>query len=89
MSEFDNILEIIYKHHERVDGRGYPEGLPKEQIPLLARILAVADAYDAMLSERPYRKAKTEKEARKELERVKGTQLDGKIVDTFLQTMKA
>lgn len=89
VTEFANILDIIYSHHERVDGKGYPNGLTKDEIPLFARILAVADTYDAMLSERPYRRAKTELQAICELEKVKGSQLDEKIVDKFIQKLQA
>jgi putative nucleotidyltransferase with HDIG domain len=89
VSDFQSILDIIYTHHERVDGRGYPRGLKKEEIPLLARIISVADAYDAMRSERPYRRAKTKAQATIELERVKGTQLDPAIVEAFLDIVAA
>jgi putative nucleotidyltransferase with HDIG domain len=82
--DFENILEIIYSHHERVDGKGYPDGKLEEEIPLLSRIIAVADSYDAMRSERPYREAMSQKEAIQELERVKGKQLDETIVDSFI-----
>ena len=85
--EFRDILDIIYAHHERVDGNGYPNGLKRDEIPLLARIIAVADTYDAMLSERPYRKALTKKEAIVELKRIKDSQLDGILVETFLASI--
>jgi putative nucleotidyltransferase with HDIG domain len=88
MSEFVEILEIIYHHHERVDGNGYPNGLKHDEIPLLARILAVADTYDAMRSERPYRQAKTKEQAIRELELAKGTQLDEQIVTTFINAFE-
>jgi putative nucleotidyltransferase with HDIG domain len=87
VDEFRDILDIIYAHHERVDGKGYPNGLKQEEIPLLARILAVADTYDAMLSERPYRKALTKKEAIVELRRIKNSQLDDKLVDLFITSI--
>ncbi|MEO0127591.1 MAG: HD-GYP domain-containing protein [candidate division WOR-3 bacterium] len=87
VSEFQPILDIVYAHHERVDGKGYPEGIDREKIPLLARIIAVADTYDAMISERPYRKAKSKEEAVKELQNAKDTQLDGEIVDLFLKIL--
>ncbi|MCX7994489.1 MAG: HD-GYP domain-containing protein [candidate division WOR-3 bacterium] len=87
MSEFQEILDIIYFHHERYDGSGYPHGLKAEEIPLLARILAVADAYDAMLSERPYRPAKTKMEAIKELLNSKGKQFDPEIVEKFIDSL--
>jgi len=89
VSEFQSILDIIYTHHERIDGGGYPGGLKKEEIPLLARIIAVADAYDAMLSERPYRRAKTPEQAMEELKKVKGSQLDEKLVDKFIEIISA
>ncbi|MGQ9664080.1 MAG: HD-GYP domain-containing protein [bacterium] len=87
VTHFHNILDVIYAHHERVDGTGYPEGLKREEIPLLARILAVADAYDAMLSERPYRPAKTKIEAIKELLNARDKQLDAQIVDKFIEIL--
>ncbi|MEO0095601.1 MAG: HD-GYP domain-containing protein [candidate division WOR-3 bacterium] len=89
VSEFQPILDIVYTHHERVDGKGYPEGLNRERIPLLARIIAVADTYDAMTSERPYRRAKTKEEAIEELKKVKDKQLDGELVDLFLEIIES
>ena len=87
VSEFKGILDIIYAHHERIDGKGYPDGVAREQIPLLARILAVADTYDAMRSERPYRSAKTKESAIDELNKIKGSQLDEEIVDKFIASI--
>ncbi|MEO0122879.1 MAG: HD-GYP domain-containing protein [candidate division WOR-3 bacterium] len=84
MSDFQEILDIIYFHHERYDGSGYPNGLKNDEIPLLARILAVADAYDAMLSERPYRPAMSKFEAIKELLNSRGKQFDPEIVEKFV-----
>jgi len=75
---------IVRNHHERSDGTGYPDGLTESEIPLLARILAVADSYDAMTSDRPYRKAKTRKQARDELKRCTGAQFDQRVVEAFL-----
>ena len=72
-------------HHERYDGKGYPDGLKGEEIPLEVRIIAVADLYDAMTSERSYRTALPIKEARAEIERSKGTQLDPEIADVMLK----
>jgi putative nucleotidyltransferase with HDIG domain len=74
---------IIRHHHERWDGKGYPDGLSGESIPLLARILSVADAFDAMISDRPYRKAKSEEAAIAEIEELSGYQFDGNIVEKF------
>jgi putative nucleotidyltransferase with HDIG domain len=77
-------LDIVYGHHERWDGTGYPRGLSGERIPLAARIFAVVDTYDAITSERPYRRAHSHREAIDEVRRVTGTQLDPRAVDAFL-----
>ncbi len=79
---------IILHHHERYDGKGYPAGLKGEDIPLSARILAVADAFEAMRSDRPYRKALPMEEARNELIRNAGTQFDPRVVDVFLKILE-
>ncbi|MEP7008943.1 MAG: HD-GYP domain-containing protein [Acidobacteriota bacterium] len=76
-------LQIVYSHHERWDGEGYPTGLAGEEIPLAARIFAVVDTYDAMTSDRPYRRAGTHHAAVMELERVAGRQLDPQVVAAF------
>ncbi|MFC1904156.1 HD domain-containing phosphohydrolase [Chloroflexota bacterium] len=81
----DEILEIVAHHHERYDGAGYPDGLSGEQIPLGARILIVADSYDAMTSERPYRSAIDVEKACAEIERCKGSQFVPEVADTFLK----
>ena len=81
------IADWILKHHERWDGKGYPRGLQGEEIPLCCRILAVADAYDAMMSDRPYRRAMTHEEAADELLRNAGTQFDPEVVRTFLRVI--
>lgn len=78
-------LEIIYSHHERWDGQGYPRGLAGESIPLPARIFAVVDTYDAITSDRPYRRARPHALAVAELQRVAGQQLDPVIVAAFSQ----
>jgi putative nucleotidyltransferase with HDIG domain len=88
VGEFQNILDIVYLHHERMDGKGYPNGLTKDEIPLLARIITVADAYDAMLSERPYRKANTKEQTLEELKKCSGTQFDPKIVGVFTAVLE-
>ncbi|NLA57891.1 MAG: HD domain-containing protein [Firmicutes bacterium] len=81
------IRNIVLYHHERWDGKGYPMGLAGERIPLEARIVAVADTWDAMTSHRCYRKALSIPEAIAELKRVRGTQLDPKVVDVFLEIL--
>ena len=75
---------LIRNHHERWDGKGYPDGLRGEDIPLLTQIMAVADAYDAMTSERPYRGPKSRSEAVGELKRCRGTQFSPQVVDKFV-----
>ncbi len=83
-ASFDDIREWILAHRERPDGRGYPRGLFRGQIPLEARILAVTQAYAAMTSERPYRVTRTHREACQELWRCAGTQFDMTVVQAFL-----
>src|SRR5215207_208117 len=78
------IAEIILAHHERIDGRGYPNGLVGEQIPLPARIIAVADTYDVMTSRDSYRDPVSSREAIEELRRVSDAQLDAMVVETFI-----
>jgi len=85
---FQNLMPIIYHHHEHYDGQGYPEGMSGEEIPLGARVLAVADAYDAMTSDRSYRKAMTEEKAANELKEFAGRQFDPQVVDAFLQVIR-
>ncbi|MFT3985347.1 MAG: response regulator [Lachnospiraceae bacterium] len=75
-------------HHERYDGKGYLEGLKGEEIPISARIVGIADAYDAMTSDRAYRKKLPEEAVKSELEKGRGTQFDPKLVDIMLQIME-
>jgi putative nucleotidyltransferase with HDIG domain len=84
---FEELTPIIYHHHEHYDGTGYPEGKVAEDIPLGARILAVADAYDAMTSDRPYRKAMCLEEAVQELRAHEGTQFDPQVVSVFVSIL--
>lgn len=83
----EEIIPHIKQHHERYDGKGYPNGFAREEISLLARILAVSDAYDAMTSSRPYRTPLTEDVAVKEIVQNKGTQFDPEVVDAFLRVI--
>ncbi len=77
-------MPIVYHHHERWDGNGYPEGLRGEHIPVGARIFAVADALDAMTFDRPYSRAVSFEAAREEICRCAGTHFDPAVVSTFL-----
>ncbi|MCM8766165.1 MAG: HD-GYP domain-containing protein, partial [Candidatus Omnitrophica bacterium] len=82
------ILPFIIYHHERYDGEGYPFGIKGEDIPLGARIVAIADVYQALISDRPYRKAYTKKEAMQIIKKGAGTQFDPQIVKVFLEVLK-
>ena len=82
--EFSELAKYVLSHHENWDGTGYPNGLKGETIPLEARIISVADTYDAMTSERSYRKKMSRDEAVKELIRCSGTQFDPMVVDVFI-----
>ncbi len=82
-------LDIPYCHHEHWDGRGYPRGLKGEQIPLAARIFAVVDAWDALRSDRPYRKGWPEEEVRAHLSTAAGTHFDPQVVDAFLKLLRS
>lgn len=82
--DFHDVATIVVAHHERPDAAGYPEGIASDETPLEAQIVAVADVYDAMLSQRPYAPARTPEEAREELERVSAKQLDANVVEAFL-----
>ncbi|MEX2301500.1 MAG: HD domain-containing phosphohydrolase [Bryobacterales bacterium] len=87
MSEFSELTEeadIVYSHHEKHDGRGYPRNLRGEQIPLGARVFAIADALDAITSDRPYRAGRSFPEALAEIQRHSNTQFDPRVVQAFL-----
>jgi len=84
----DKAISILY-HHERIDGRGYPFGKKEEEIPLFAKILSVADSYDAMTTDRPYKKALTDEQSMVELEKNKGGQFDPKVCDVMIEIIKA
>ena len=82
------IERIVRHHHERYDGRGYPDHLMGEEIPLGARIVAVAEAFDNMVSDVPYRRARTVEDAVAELRRCSGTQFDPKVATAFLDWLE-
>ena len=82
-----DIADWVRAHHERIDGGGYPKGTAGDQIPLEARILAVADAYEAMIADRPYRAGMPVVAACEELVRCSGTQFDPRIVDAFIAAL--
>lgn len=84
----ESILPIIRSHHEGFDGTGYPDGLKGDEIPLLARILCVADAYDSMTSDRPYRSRCKKNYAILEFKRCSGTQFDPEVVEAFLRVLE-
>jgi HD-GYP domain-containing protein (c-di-GMP phosphodiesterase class II) len=83
--EFSEIATFVLEHHERWDGQGYPKGLKRENISVQARIIAVADSYDAMTRERTYKAILNKEEAAVEIQRCSGTQFDPAIVKIFLE----
>lgn len=87
--ELAHIGEALLAHHEWWDGTGYPKKLKGEQIPLISRILAIADAYDVMTHDRPYRKAITTQDALREIKQCEGTQFDPHLVDVFVKIMSS
>ncbi|MBU2601427.1 MAG: HD-GYP domain-containing protein [Actinobacteria bacterium] len=87
MTEFEELGRVILHHHERYDGTGYPKGLSGEEIPLLSRIVAVADSYSAMVSARPYRSMRDSADAMEELRRGRGGQFDPVVAGAFLDVL--
>jgi len=87
ISQLKDILPIIRSHHERIDGSGYPDGLKNGDIPFLARIITVADTFDSMTSDRPYRLKATKEDAISELKKYSGTQFDPEVVEAFSNTI--
>jgi putative nucleotidyltransferase with HDIG domain len=83
VDDYSEIADVVRSHHERIDGMGYPDGLHADEIPLLARIIGVADAYDAMTSDRPYREALPSRVARMRLAQAVETQFDTTVVAAF------
>ncbi|WP_052913259.1 MULTISPECIES: HD-GYP domain-containing protein [unclassified Marinitoga] len=88
VEDMKDISKIIRHHHERWDGKGYPDNLSGENIPLESRILTVVDSFDAMISERPYKKPLTKEQAIDELKRLAGSQFDEKVVISFIEILK-
>jgi HD-GYP domain-containing protein (c-di-GMP phosphodiesterase class II) len=85
--ELADIRGWILARHEQLDGHGYPRGLSGDEVPLESRILAVAESYDAMTSERPYRSAMTREQAVAEMGRYVGSQFDGSVVDALVRAL--
>ena len=80
-------IDVVYSHHERWDGRGYPQGLRGEEIPLGARIFAIADVFDALTMERSYKSAWTAEAARDQIVQESGTHFDPRVVDAFVKVL--
>jgi HD-GYP domain-containing protein (c-di-GMP phosphodiesterase class II) len=89
IDQFDELAEVILYHHEKFDGSGYPSGLSGGDIPLISRIICVADSYSAMVSDRPYRAALPVRVAKDELRKHRGRQFDPVVVDAFLEVLSA
>lgn len=85
VSELTYVADVIRHHHERMDGDGYPDGLERDAIPLPSRIIAVADAYEVMTSDRVYRSRLTVEEAVSRLRSCAGTQFDAAVVEAFCE----
>jgi HD-GYP domain-containing protein (c-di-GMP phosphodiesterase class II) len=88
IKELEGVLEAVKYHHERYDGRGYPEGLAGIRVPFIAAIISGADAYDAMTTDRPYRRAMDKERVIKEIERAKGRQLNPNVADVLIELCK-
>jgi len=88
IKSLEGVIPGIRSHHERVDGKGYPDMILDGEIPLIAKIIAVADTFDAMTTDRPYRAALSEREAVEELRRFAGTQFDADVVEALIKSYK-
>ena len=88
IAKLRELIPNIMHHHERFDGKGYPDGLKAERIPLFARIICIADSFDAMTTDRPYRKKRNTQKALDELEKQSGTQFDPKLTKIFIMVCK-
>lgn len=87
INRYEIVMDIVTYHHERWDGKGYPDQLKETEIPLIARIVAICDAYEAMLAKRPYKKAMSKKEAREQIIENSGKQFDPDVVQSFLNVV--
>ena len=87
MNDFKSISLIVLHHHERFDGYGYPGGLKGSEVPLGSRIIAVADSFDAMTTDRPYRQAMSQFQAVEELDKCRDTQFDSRVLDAFIGSL--
>jgi HD-GYP domain-containing protein (c-di-GMP phosphodiesterase class II) len=85
IKELDNPILGVKYHHERYDGSGYPQGLKGDEIPLIASIIAVADSFDAMTTDRPYRRALSKEEAKNEIKRQSGRQFHPQVANALVQ----
>jgi PAS domain S-box-containing protein/putative nucleotidyltransferase with HDIG domain len=88
IKQFEHLLKIIRHHHERIDGKGYPDGIKDDEIPLLSKIITIADSYDSMTSDRPYRSAPPREYALSELKNCSGTQFDPDAAEAFLRVLE-
>lgn len=84
---FQDVVPLVKYHHERIDGKGYPEGLKGDEIPFLARILSVADAFDAMTTDRKYRSKLNIEDAILQFKMNAGTQFDAEVVDMLIKIL--
>lgn len=87
VKQLQNLLSIIRHHHESFDGKGYPDGLKGDEIPMFSRVICVADSYDSMTSDRPYRAAPPKEYAMAERKRCGGIQFDPLVVKAFLKVL--
>ena len=88
IQSFHRLLPLILYHHERWDGKGYPSGIKGDEIPMGARIIAIADVYEALITNRPYRKALSKKDALRIIKENSGKQFDPKIADVLVDVLK-
>ena len=87
VSMFKDVVNIVKCHHEIIDGKGYPEGIKGAEIPFLARIISVADAFDAMMSDRLYRSKLSLEDAKEQLIEGSGSQFDSQVVEIFIKLL--